>query len=309
VFGDVFDHWRRLNPAARPTLLFAPGVPESHWFVEQFRQRGVEALHLGDETPDDERQAALAAHREGRVKVICSYGILREGADLPWAWHGILLQACGGLSTYLQIVGRLLRGYEGKERAILQDHSGAWHRHGSPNADREWRLGETDRNIASRVQHARQRGEGPAEPICCPKCQGIRAAGPKCPHCGHEHVRSIRMVRMTGGQLKKMQGPTVKRRKLCTNDERLWTSCLYAAAHTGHTLSQARGHFAQRAGKPLPDYLPNMPSPGSLDWDRRALDVYPWLGRGRGKGFQVPGSKFQVGTSAERGTRSEELIV
>lgn len=287
VFGDVFEHWRRLNPAARPTLLFAPGVPESKWFAEQFCQRGVEALHVGDDTPDEERQAAFAAHREGRVKVICSFGILREGVDLPWAWHGILLQACGALSTYLQIVGRLLRSSEGKERAILQDHSGAWHRHGSPNADRDWRLSDTDRQLARRLLRSRQRGEGPAEGICCPKCQGVRGGGPKCPHCGHEHVRSVRMVRMTDGQLKKMQGPTVKRRKLDSDDERLWTSCLYAAAHSGHTLGQARGRFAQRAGKPLPDHLPHVPAAGSLDWDRRALDVYPWLGRRKGSKLEL----------------------
>jgi len=217
-----------------------------------------------------------------------------------------LLQACGGLSTYLQIVGRLLRTYEGKERAILQDHSGAWHRHGSPNADREWRLGETDRHIARRVQRSRQRGDAPAEPICCPKCQGIRAAGPKCSYCGHEHVRSIRMVRMTSGQLKKMQGPTVKRRKIYSDDERLWTSCLYAAAHSGHTLGQARGRFVQRAGKPFPDDLPHAPAFGSVDWDRRALDVYPWLGRGRGSKFQVPGWKQRGARNSECGAESKK---
>jgi hypothetical protein len=29
VFGDVFQHWKRLNPDGKPTLLFAPGVAES----------------------------------------------------------------------------------------------------------------------------------------------------------------------------------------------------------------------------------------------------------------------------------------
>src|SRR5262249_43395625 len=36
IFGLVLAEWRRLNPQQLPTLLFAPGVPESIWFAEQF---------------------------------------------------------------------------------------------------------------------------------------------------------------------------------------------------------------------------------------------------------------------------------
>ena len=71
-------------------MLFAPGVPESKWFVEQFERRGVKARHIDGDTPDEVRNEILDRHREGDVKVISSYGVLREGADLPWATMSLL---------------------------------------------------------------------------------------------------------------------------------------------------------------------------------------------------------------------------
>jgi superfamily II DNA or RNA helicase len=274
-FADVFDTWKVNNPFAAPTMLFAPGVPESKWFVEQFERRGVKARHIDGDTPDDERNEILDRHREGDVKVISSYGVLREGADLPWAVYGILVQVCGALSTYLQIVGRLLRAFPGKERATLQDHSGCWWRHGSPNINREWQLGQTDKQIAKERTMARQRNEI-CEPICCPRCAGLRIAGPKCPHCGYEHTRSVRAVRMVNGQLKKMVGDVIKPKFQPSQDERNWKSCLYAAAASGMTVRQAAGRFHSLVGR-WPRGLPNMPEMGSLDWNRAAGLVFPWL--------------------------------
>ena len=276
VFGDVFAHWRRLNRDGRPTLMWAPGVEESRWFVDQWRARGVTAAHIDGDTPDDERERIFAGSRAGRITVISSCGVLREGFDAPWCEHGILCQPCGALSTYLQIVGRILRASPGKERAVLQDHAGAWHRHGSPNADRDWQLGDTDKSSAAGVRQRRERGEAP-EPICCPKCGGVRSLGPRCPFCGHEHVKSCRYVRMTSGELKKMLGPTVKARPKKAPDQVAWDSALYAAARSRKTLQQARGIFYQRHGHWPPPGLRNMPELGHADWSRFAGDVFPWM--------------------------------
>jgi DNA repair protein RadD len=280
VFANVFAHWRRLNPFALPTLLFAPGVDESRWFVKEWEAQGVRAAHMDADTDNDERERILEAHRAGEVRVICSCGVLREGADLPWARHGILVQPCNALSTYLQLVGRLLRAHPGKDGAILQDHAGAFHRHGSPNADRHWKLEDTNRSIAARSRKDREAGLE-REPICCPRCNGVRAAGPKCPHCGHEHVRSVRTVRMTDGTLTKQTGAVVKQKRQQSEEQKLWTSCLCAAGRSGRTLKQAAGDFHRRAGKPLPGGLQFAPPPESLDWGRKVAEVYAWTVRNR----------------------------
>lgn len=278
VFANVLDWWEKLNPWHQPTLLWAPGVPESRWFVEEFKSRGVPAAHLDGETDEDERKRILDGSKSGEIKVVSSYGVLREGADMPWVTHGILVQVCGALSTFLQIAGRLLRAFPGKSEAVLQDHSGAYWRHLSPNMDRLWKLGDTDLSIAKALHKARQEGKEP-EPIRCPQCGGERVGGPRCPFCSFESEKSVRLVRMTDGTLKKQTGNLVKRKKQVSEDVRAWTGCLYAAAFRGRTLAQARGDFYRRTKRPLPHGLPRCPPDGSPDWERRAADVYPELTR------------------------------
>lgn len=283
VFGNVLSHWQRLNPFALPTLLFAPGVEESRWFAHEFQVRGVTAAHLDAESDETERRVVLAGSRHGTIKIVCSCGILREGADLPWIRHGVLIQTCAAVSTYLQIVGRLLRAHPGKDRATLQDHAGAWHRHGSPNADRVWRLEENDRDIARKRTKAAQDGLD-RQPVCCPRCNGVRQGGPKCPHCGHEHQRSVRQVRMTDGTLKKVTGAAIKRKRQVSEDAKVWTSCLYSAAACNQSLAQAAGNFHRKTGRYVSACgLDNLPAQGSVDWQRKISEVYPWIGKRRAK--------------------------
>lgn len=277
VFGNVLEHWQRLNPFANATLLWAPGVPESRWFAGEFKARGVEAAHLDAESSEVERADVLAASQDGTIKVVCSCGILREGADLPWIRHGILVQACGAVSTYLQIVGRLLRAAPGKTKATLQDHAGAYHRHGSPNADRQWKLDDTDKSIAVARQKACEAGLE-RQPLCCPRCNGVRAGGPKCPHCGHEHARSVRVVRMTDGTLQKVTGDAVKKKRQQSAESKVWTQCLYIAANCGHTLMQAASLFHKKTGRYVSACgLDNLPAQGSIEWQERVTEVFPWI--------------------------------
>jgi superfamily II DNA or RNA helicase len=284
VFANVLDWWLELNPFGLPTMLFAPGVPESRWFAEAFTKRGIPAAHIDGETSDHERERIMNASREGSIKVVCSCGVLREGADWPWIRHGILVQVCGQVSTYLQIVGRLLRAYPGKGEAILQDHAGAYYRHGSPNEDRVWRLGDTDASIARATWERRKDGKEP-EPIRCPRCGGERRYSPKCPHCGYEHSHSVRIVRFQDGKLREVRGNLVKKRKRVPPEQREWTGCLYAAANRGMTLGQAAGWYHQKTGKwPTPDLKPAPPPRDSTDWARECGNVYPWLLKRRNKG-------------------------
>src|SRR5262249_18752567 len=154
------DSFERLNPLHRRTILFAPGVPESIWFAEQFVKKGVSAVHIDGEnvwvngtlyeSSRTAREDVLAASKEGRIVVLCNRFVLREGIKAPWLVHGILATVFGSLQSYLQAGGRLLRAYPGLESVSLQDHGGNWWRHDSLNADREWRLEDTNTSVAGR---------------------------------------------------------------------------------------------------------------------------------------------------------------
>lgn len=276
-YAHVIEHWRRLNPQALPTLVWAPGRAESRWFVSEFERLGFTAGHIDGQTDDKVREQTFEASQDGRLQVICSCGVLREGVDLPWIMHGILVQPCHQLKDYLQMVGRLLRACpdRGKEWCLLQDHAGAAWRHGSPNLDREWKLGNTEKDIARLTMEARQRGDLP-DPICCPKCRGVRSKGPKCPYCGYEHAQGERMVLMENGDLKPVKPD--QRKKAGTKPPNLatWIECLYAGVNANRTVDQAAISYKKQTGK-WPRGYEGLPEWGDPRRKMKVADVFPHI--------------------------------
>lgn len=297
VFADILEHWRTIQdrhrkdfPRGMPTILWAPGVPESRWFAAAFAAAGVPAAHIDGDTDKDTRKRIRGDHRSGVLKVVCSMGVLREGVDWPWAAHGILVQTCGELLTYLQLIGRILRASLGKPYAILQDHSGAWWRHGSPNRDVEWELGETAETAAKKLSPPKPKigdAEDQPEGIACPMCRAVRQQGPKCPQCGYAHTKSVRRVITEEGELVEMEGsPQYEPPPKPKEDFKVWLACLFRCGKTGKTMGQATVLFAKEMGRPLDQSMKYYVSPASVDWDRRVSDFMPWTNRRGGRNDQ-----------------------
>lgn len=281
VFGRVLDHYQRLNLTNAPTLLFAPGVAESRWFAMQFAGAGITSAHIDGDTPNEERDRIIAASKAGEIAVICNRFVLREGVDMPWLRHCIFATVFGALDTYLQAGGRMLRKTAGKWGVTIQDHGAHWWRFGGLNEDREWKLGYTSKQVSDFKRQEGERGE--PQPICCPRCSFVRYMGSKCPKCGHEHKKSVRMVVQTDGTLKPHRGDAVK---VVREEEKLkkqWISCLRSTAYLGRTYRSALGYFKQKTGAWKPNWL----DPHLDEADLRILEplneVWPWLTRGRGK--------------------------
>lgn len=274
VFGDIFEHWEKLNPWHHPTAVFAPGVDESKWIVKViFREQGIGAWHIDGDTPESERQDCFDALVCGDISVISSCGVLREGWNCPAVRHAILLQVCGRLSTYLQIAGRIMRCHPGKDRAVLQDHTGAWHRHGPPDMDRDWELNEDDTHAASERRQSIESGKV-REGIVCPKCHAVRLTGPKCFQCGYQHERSVRFMRQKDGTLKKMSGQVYTLKKPRTTADK-WRSQLFAGYYSDMTVGQCIVMYHHKHDQwPPEDELPKQ-----VDRKRKVEHVYPWVKR------------------------------
>lgn len=291
IYGKVIDHYERLNPDRLPAILFAPGVAESRWFVDEFERRGIRAAHIdgmsiyrdGEEVkgkPED-RQQVIDDLRSGRIDVICNRFVMREGIDIPELYHCILATPIGSLLSYVQTVGRVLRYWEDYKRVILQDHGGNWWRHGSPNDDRDWQTYfDLPTRIATdhRLERIRNQEDGEREPVCCPGCGMVRShgKGPECPQCGFRHQGKKRLVLQHNGTLKELENGRFKprRTKLKPNTRKLWERMYQRMMRAGKTFSQARGLFFHENGYWPPENLPKMPA-SSLDWHRYIKDVHP----------------------------------
>ena len=283
IFARVLESGSQLNPDWRPAILFAPGVAESIWFAEQFHAAGISAAHIdGDDiwvngetyksTPEG-RQDIMAASEEGRIKVLCNRFVLREGIDAPWLYHAIFATVFGALSSFLQSGGRLLRSHPSLDHVVLQDHGGNWWRHGSLNADREWRLDFTN-NIASSLREKRIREKKEPEPITCPQCRAVRASGDTCNRCGFRQTTKSRMVVQVDGSLKEMRGDILKPRRVVEkpDTQKLWDKCFFGALKSGRTFAQAEAWFVQQHHYWPPHTLANMPV-HDADWFRLVKKV------------------------------------
>jgi len=285
IVGRVVDYYNRLNPDRLPTILFAPGVKESVWFVNQLEEQGIRAAHIdgnnvyrdGEEyqSSPEKRREVVDDLRAGRIDVICNRFVLREGIDIPELFHCILATPIGSLLSYLQTVGRVLRNHESLDKVIIQDHGGNFWRHGSPNMNRDWQSlwKLSDAAITNTRLDQMSEGKEP-EPIVCPACGAVRMTGPVCVSCNHKHSKSVRMVVQENGELKKQTGRITKKkhRQERSDTEKQWTSMYYRFKNSGKTFSQAEAFFFREHGYRPPRDLPFMPK-DDFDWKRKVKDV------------------------------------
>ena len=292
VFGSILDNYRQLNPDQRPCILFAPGVEESIWCVDEFLKNGVRAAHIdaddvyyGEKDAEGERilykskpelrEEVLRQVRTGEIKVVCNRFILREAIDIPELYHAILATVYGSITSYIQSVGRLIRAHASLDHVVLQDHGGNWWRHGSPNADREWQMDMTAKDIDD--FHAQKKADkGEPEPIHCPKCHAIRLKGPKCPGCGYECTTRTRTIVQVDGTMREMRGDIFSKRKEAAKPDtaQLWERMSWRARKANMTWRQAEALFYQE-NKYYPGRdLPLMPL-NDIDFHRKVSDT-PW---------------------------------
>lgn len=133
---DAYQRWGQ----GRRCVLFAATVAESQAFVTALREAGVAAEHLDGATGADERRQILGRLASGETRVVSNVFVLTEGVDIPAVEVCMLARGCQAESTFLQMVGRVLRPAPGKAKALLIDLRGVVWQHGLPYAEREYTL-------------------------------------------------------------------------------------------------------------------------------------------------------------------------
>ena len=209
LIGDIVSHWFKLANNT-PTVVFATNIAHSKHIVEQFQAAGVTAEHIDCYTSDTDRQAILARVASRETMIISNVGILAEGWDFPACKTLILARPTKSLIRYLQMAGRVLRPFPGKEKAVILDHSGVVRRLGFP-----WDYFGQHLDDGKPKETKASEGEKPvALPKVCPQCKWLKPPKtPKCPFCGFEASRPNE-IECEDGELvpltKKTKSPAIK---------------------------------------------------------------------------------------------------
>lgn len=265
LVGDIVTHWKRLGRDL-PTVCFATSIAHSKHIAREFNAAGVPAEHVDCYTDEDERRDILARVTSGETRVISNVGILTEGWDMPACGVMILARPTRSLTRWIQMAGRVLRPYPGKERAIVLDHGGSAARLGYPTDDLPLEL---DDGSPKKQGGGREKDE--PKPKKCPSCSYMKPAKVHaCPGCGFEPERQS-VIEVADGELVKL-----KRARKPTREEKqaAYSALLWMAHQKGRKLGWA-AHLYREIFGVWPRGLDDTPAPASEDLIRwvRSSDI------------------------------------
>ena len=241
IVGDIVTQWRK-HGDGRPTVAFCVDVAHSQSIVDRFRKVGVRAAHIDAHTPDEERDEVLDQLRHGEPFVVANVGVLTEGWDRPCTSCCILARPTASLSLHLQMGGRVLRPWDGKDDALILDHAGNCLRHGSFTEEREWTLGEPARR-KTRDEHVPSLRQ-------CPECFRLLPPSRKVCECGYEWTIEPVPVPEMDGELRETESimlvlarnPGLQRKVV------FWTGCERLRSEKGYKPGWSAFQYKEEFG-------------------------------------------------------------
>ena len=251
--GDIITNWVRIAPE-RKTIVFASGVRHSIHIAEQFTKAGYRAAHIDGTTPLKERDETLAALARGDIQIISNCMVLTEGFDCPSLDCCILARPTRNLGLYIQMGGRVLRTFPGKEDSIIIDHSGNLYEHGYLEDDHGWKLTDGE---ACTDRLDRQEDFDEKHAITCKECGHVYEGQLPCPACGHIPERSGKYVETRHADLIEIRREKREKAKeqadkllpMTHEEKQLWYSmfCAYAAGK-GHKMGSVAYKYKEKFG-------------------------------------------------------------
>lgn len=116
----IVDAYRE-HAADRQGIVFAPDVPTVLEMAEAFNLAGFKTAPVWGDMDRDLRRSVLREYEAGRIQVLVSCMVLTEGFDSPRAEVAVIARQTTNPGLYVQMVGRVLRPYPGKTRALVLD--------------------------------------------------------------------------------------------------------------------------------------------------------------------------------------------
>lgn len=238
LVGDAVRHWLD-HARGRKTVCFTSGVSHSLHVCEEFRRAGIQAEHLDGNTDKQHREKILHQLTHGDLQVVTNCEVLTTGWDAPCVSCMVMMRPTKSYGLYLQMAGRILRPYPGKQDALILDHGGNVYRHGFPEDAGNWSLDPDER-----IQDRREREKKERQPTTCRNCWTVYTGRRDCPECGWVPTPQARAADIKEGRLQEVK----RKGKPKADKEKVWRDCLWKARYRNMKVGAAAHMYKKELG-------------------------------------------------------------
>jgi hypothetical protein len=102
----------------RRSIVFCPTVAMAHATASELEKQGVPCGVVSGGTPREDRQRIYSGFASGKLRAIVNCMVLTEGFDMPQADCVVVARPTRSRPLFIQMVGRVLRTYPGKGKAL-----------------------------------------------------------------------------------------------------------------------------------------------------------------------------------------------
>ncbi len=120
---DLVAESHQKYAAGRKALAFTSSVAGAYRLADTFNEAGITAIAADGTTRKADRSKILADFRSGHFDVLVNCALYGEGLDVPEVSCIHQVRPTKSDSLYLQMVGRALRTFPGKEDALILDYA------------------------------------------------------------------------------------------------------------------------------------------------------------------------------------------
>lgn len=199
VYGKTIDHYKR-HAWGKPALVFCRSIKAADETAQKFNAAGFLFENIDGTMSYKRRKALIGALRTGEIHGLTSCELITYGLDVPRVECIIMLRPTLSRTLFLQMIGRGLRPFEGKQRCVVLDHVGNLQVHGHPLAPYEW-------NFHGREKPKRKRDSEDVLRLC-PEIDFMYCDKRTCIGCPHNHSgKTIRNFEFVNAELIEAESP------------------------------------------------------------------------------------------------------
>jgi superfamily II DNA or RNA helicase len=122
-YGDVVQEYEKYG-AGKPAIGFAPTIAIADKCVAMLNAAGHNWRRISGDMPFKKRQVLIDALVNRRIDGLVNAMLLTYGFDAPCVEYAFSVRYVRSRTLWVQMVGRCLRAYTGKQKAVFVDHTG-----------------------------------------------------------------------------------------------------------------------------------------------------------------------------------------